>query len=195
MAFSIALCRCEETSSFCFRVYPPAVKVWRQLSTFLFFFFLQNTIKSSTLRNQSGRKVSSSPRQTQLCLSMITDLIKLRLFVDKWATLITINLLSLQNGLPSRSKLREFQLYKFPKWTKRTWEVFPVNVWMRGRDANGFVRISLGWYYSSLSQMYPCSKSFCHIPSTNWECFILLQSVPSEGSLSGVGWEVKKKPF
>lgn len=195
MAFSIALCRCEETSSFCFRVYPPAVKVWRQLSTFLFFFFLQNTIKSSTLRNQSGRKVSSSPRQTQLCLSMITDLIKLRLFVDKWATLITINLLSLQNGLPSRSKLRGFQLYKFPKWTKRTWEVFPVNVWMRGRDANGFVRISLGWYYSSLSQMYPCSKSFCHIPSTNWECFILLQSVPSEGSLSGVGWEVKKKPF
>lgn len=43
-----------------------------------------------------GAKYLHPPWQTQLCLSMITDLIKLRLFVDKWATLITINLLSLQ---------------------------------------------------------------------------------------------------
>lgn len=112
---------------------------------------------------------------------------------DKCEGLIMINLLSLQNELPSRSKIKK----------NRKWDGFSFTNWQNERKMflsgapcewlsqvstqmtqNGMERISLTWLYSSLSQKYLCSKSqLLKSLSKFRKCLTLIQTSPSKGFL------------
>lgn len=113
-------------------------------------------------------------------------------FKDKCEGLIMINLLSLQNEFPSRSKIKTswLSLYKLAEWkgdflkrgAPREW-TSQVTTQM---TQNGTERISLAWLCSSLSRKCLCSKSLLLKSQHVRTWFAFIQTSLSKGLLSEI---------